>query len=222
MIKQKEDESDRFMFPIKTSVPQSNSIDGIFTKIKNSGRNPLFFINVSNVDGCITLQKPEYIVLGTNDFQTYGSVANILFDFKKFLIIPTNYTFRGTTSYHWSYQTEWEVFGFNEYNKNDKEKWTKLGKRKSQGTNFCGTDTFCSQTGEYATFSVDNPKRLAFRYIKFVTINLSFPPNIVFSVKFLEMFGKLAYSHTFNYQNIQQKYLKIIVLLLVIALTSCS
>ena len=187
------------MHPIVTGIPINNTMDGIFSKMMNSNINPLNYVKVSNVDNCTTSQATRNIILRGN-FQTYGTVANILFDFKKHLIIPTNYSLRGrnkTTG--WNIQTVWNVYGFNEINKNNNESWTDLGKRTGVDDNFYGL------TGSATTFSVDNPKHLAFRYIKFVTLNSTSNKYLVFSTSGIEMFGAFVINSMYCFQSIRRR-----------------
>ena len=174
-----------------TAHPIGNSMDGIINKTKNHGVNPLSIIK-SSYFGPEKNGNPNMLVTGGN-FQCYGGkTAWVEFKFVNYLYFPTYYTLRGVST-AWTYSRGWDVYGYNEENKNDESKWDIIGHGTSCA-NYCGTGFTTTTDMKYATYPIDNEESKEYKYIRWNVTEGSTSSYLTFSASAIELFGKLSIS----------------------------
>ena len=170
--------------------PIGNSMDGIVNKLKNLSINPL---NIIEPVSSRTYPKthPEIISKDKEEQVCCTSTAWILFTFKRYLIFPTYYSLREGVATSHSYSKQWTLFGFNEDNKNEENKWDVLGTYENS-EEYCGNSTGCKQRGYIKTFPIKTDKMKGYKYIKLNITAGSHTDYISYFSYGFDFFGKLS------------------------------
>ena len=176
--------------------PAINSLDGIFQSIKNRGLNMFNFVEIQYFGKYINGVR-DNLLTREGDFTCYsGDISWVQLHFKRnYYIYPKYYTFRGIFSSGWSYQRSWDVFGFNEDNKDNEKTWDKLGQGKSCD-DFCGTSSSICSGSKYATFALDDSNRdfeKGYKYLRWNVTLGSVSQYTTFAASAIELFGDLSF-----------------------------
>ena len=177
------------IFSVKIPPPDTNSLDGIFQNIINNSLDPLDFAEIEYSGNNVNGDKGNLINRKGN-FACWNGNVWVQLNFKNLSIYPKKYTLRGIFSSGWTYARKWNVFGYNDYNKDNENSWDNLGEGES-GENFCGTDSKCTNS-KFTTFPLKahNPNR-GYKYLRW-KVTAGSTSYLTFAASAIELFGELT------------------------------
>ena len=182
-------------FNIRNIKPSGNTLNGIFHEILKKISDPVTkgFFSIVGPTLCGSL---SYLVNGAGDWASSQGSSYFEISFGERVLFPTHYSIRGALNHSWCYQTAWEVYGYNISDRDNETKWTKLGKNYDKPTSACSNESLCAGKGT-STFSLSNPNRKGFQYIRFIATESTCYSHIVSSG--VDFYGSLI--SNINYGN---------------------
>ena len=179
--------------------PAGNNLKGIIYELSNTHgiTNPIEKNIIVPSSSTTTSGNINSTVLWNTDFWRTLLAGNsnvyLQFKFPGRYLYPTGYSFRGVapSGSYW-YQTSWIVYGFNEGEENDVNKWDILAINTSYEQNFCGGAENCNGK-VVATYSI-KPTNKGYRYIRWKDLDSSIWNNQIITASAVEIFGTLTTS----------------------------
>ena len=178
--------------------PTEGKLNGIFYHLVNTYN----YTNPIESGFVIPSASNEYngnvndtVLWNTDIFRTRLSNGNdvyLQFKFPGSFLYPSGYSIRGVTSAkNYYYQSEWTLYGFNEGEESDSNKWDVIVQNTSSETNFCGGNNYCDGKTVYTyTFKQTNK---GYRYIRWKDTK-STTSDLIFATSGIDVFGTLTTS----------------------------
>jgi hypothetical protein len=144
------------------NIPTGNGVpSGIITALKSKVSNVLSYVvptsNTAADSGDVT-----NIVTWNGGFTTQDNTeAYVQVEFKDRYVLATHYSLKSYSIYGYCFAKEWYLYGFDSVG----ETPTLITTNTSEGSTFCGTDSYCS-SNDWATFTIPNSS-IPYRFLRF-------------------------------------------------------
>ena len=178
--------------------PSGDILKGIFYELKKYVSNPVSD-DIVSLYSTTSQGDINSVVMWDGDWANEIGTNYLEIGFPHYHLFPRNYTLR-SASQEWYYAKKWVVYGYNEDERDDQTKWTKLHEGSSSSSVYCGTEERCDgvRTNTFGINQID--PQTNFKYIRFVNIEPS-GKNTHFITSGIDFYGYLSIEERISFHN---------------------